>query len=74
MIKFYFHPSPNPLKIALYLEETGGYLPMKRVQTVGGLARFKVGALGLKAGDAFKVKVGLRNFSGMLDVPFEVVA
>jgi GST-like protein len=23
MIKFYFHPSPNPLKIALYLEETG---------------------------------------------------
>lgn len=58
----------------LYLEETGGYLPMKRVQTVGGLATFKVGALGLQAGDAFKVKVGLRNFSGMLDVPFEVVA
>lgn len=23
MIKFYYHPSPNPLKIALYLEETG---------------------------------------------------
>ncbi len=23
MIKLYFHPSPNPLKIALYLEETG---------------------------------------------------
>lgn len=23
MIRFYFHPSPNPLKIALYLEETG---------------------------------------------------
>ena len=23
MIKFYFHPSPNPMKIALYLEETG---------------------------------------------------
>lgn len=23
LIKFYFHPSPNPLKIALYLEETG---------------------------------------------------
>ena len=58
----------------LYLEETGGYLPMKRVQTVGGLATFKVGALGLQAGDAFKVKVGLRNFSGMLDVPFVVVA
>ena len=23
MIQFYFHPSPNPLKVALYLEETG---------------------------------------------------
>lgn len=23
MIKFYYHPSPNPLKIALYLEESG---------------------------------------------------
>ena len=23
MIKFYFHPSPNPLKVALYLEEIG---------------------------------------------------
>lgn len=58
----------------LYLEETGGYLPMKRVKTFGGLASFKVGALGLQAGDVFKVKVGLRNFSGMLDVPFEVAA
>jgi len=23
MIQLYFHPSPNPLKIALYLEEAG---------------------------------------------------
>jgi GSH-dependent disulfide-bond oxidoreductase len=23
MIKLYFHPSPNPLKVALYLEEAG---------------------------------------------------
>ena len=23
MIKFYFHPTPNPAKIALFLEETG---------------------------------------------------
>ena len=23
MIKFYFHPSPNPLKVALFLEESG---------------------------------------------------
>lgn len=58
----------------LYLEETGGYLPKKRVQTTDGLATFKVGALGLEPGDSFKVKVGMRNFSGMLDIPFEVVA
>jgi GST-like protein len=29
VIRFYFHPSPNPLKIALYLEETG--LPYEAV-------------------------------------------
>ena len=23
MIKFYYHPSPNPLKVALFLEESG---------------------------------------------------
>jgi len=23
MIKFYYHPSPNPAKIALFLEEAG---------------------------------------------------
>ena len=23
MIKFYFHPSPNPAKVALFLEEAG---------------------------------------------------
>ncbi len=56
----------------LHMEETGGYLPKKRVQTVGGLASFKIGALGLEPGDSFKVKVGMRNFSGMLDIPFEV--
>ena len=23
MLKFYYHPSPNPAKVALFLEETG---------------------------------------------------
>ena len=23
MIRFYFHPTPNPAKVALFLEETG---------------------------------------------------
>ena len=58
----------------LYLEETGGYLPMRRVRSINGKASFKVYALGLVAGDAFKIKLGFRNYSGLLDVPFEVVA
>lgn len=38
MIKFYFHPSPNPLKIALYLEETGEPYDLIPVDTrKGGL-------------------------------------
>ena len=28
MIRFYFHPAPNPAKVALFLEETG--LPYER--------------------------------------------
>ena len=57
----------------LYLEETGGYLPQRRVPAPAGSARFKVAATGLDPGDTFKVKVGFRNYSGLLDVPFEVV-
>jgi glutathione S-transferase len=36
MIKFYFHPSPNPLKIALYLEETGEPYELIAVDTRKG--------------------------------------
>lgn len=57
----------------LYLVETGGYLPMRRVRTVGGQASFKVGALGLEPGDTFKIKVGFRHFSGLADVNIEVM-
>ena len=57
----------------LYLEETGGYLPKRRVPAASGRASFKVAATGLDPGDTFKVKVGLRNYSGLLDVPFEVI-
>ena len=56
----------------LYLEETGGYLPLKRIPVVNGVADFTVSALGLKAGQAFKVKVGFRSYTGLLDVAFEV--
>ena len=56
----------------LYLEETGGYLPLKRIPVVKGVADFNVTALGLKAGQSFKVKVGFRTYTGLLDVTFEV--
>ena len=36
MIKFYFHPSPNPLKIALVLEETGEPYELIAVDTRKG--------------------------------------
>lgn len=36
MIKFYFHPSPNPLKVALYLEETGEPYELHTIDTRKG--------------------------------------
>ena len=36
MIKFYFHPSPNPLKIALFLEEAGEPYELIAVDTRKG--------------------------------------
>ena len=36
MIKFYFHPSPNPMKVALYLEEAGAPYELIPVDTRKG--------------------------------------
>lgn len=36
MIKFYFHPGPNPMKIALFLEETGFEFELVPVDTLKG--------------------------------------
>ena len=55
-----------------YLESTGGYLPKTRVPITDGLGSFKVTALGLESGDAFKVKIGFRNLTGMHDVSYTV--
>jgi hypothetical protein len=55
------------------LEATGGYLPKQRVELTGGQGSFPVIAFGLEAGDAFRIKAGFRNYSGMLDIPFTVV-
>ncbi|MGJ4927458.1 hypothetical protein ACQR1K_09955 [Bradyrhizobium sp. HKCCYLRH3095] len=57
----------------LHLEATGGYLPKQRVVTQQGRAQFRVGALGLLAGDAFRVKTGFRHFSGVSELTFRVI-
>lgn len=57
----------------IYLEETGGFLPLRRVKTTNGKATFRVSALGMQAGDTFKVKAGYRNFSGCAEVVVNVV-
>eukprot|EP01041_Mallomonas_annulata_P020224 gene20224-39907_t len=36
MIKFYYHPSPNPLKVALFLEESGMPYEVMTVDTRKG--------------------------------------
>jgi len=33
MIKFYFHHTPNPMKVALFLEETGLPLELARMKS-----------------------------------------
>jgi len=57
----------------LFLETTGGYLPLQRIRVSDGLGSFKVKALGLEAGQKFKVKVGFRLMTGLADASFEVV-
>jgi hypothetical protein len=56
----------------VYLESTGGYLPKSRIDVVNGIGSFKTTAMGLTSGDTYKVKLGFRTMSGLLDVNFEV--
>jgi hypothetical protein len=56
----------------LFLEATGGYLPLTRVAITNGAGSFKVKALGLETGDKFKVKVGFRLMTGLADANFTV--
>jgi len=57
----------------LYLEGTGGYLPRARIRITDGQGTAKVGALGLEAGDSFKVKIGFRFFSGAAETIARVI-
>lgn len=58
---------------AVYLETTGAYLPKQRVALVAGRADFDAVALGLAAGDAFRIKAGFKHYSGVTDATIAVV-
>ena len=57
----------------VYLEETAGYLPKRRLVPQDGKAVFTVMALGLKVGDSIRVKAGFRHFGGLADYLLAVV-
>lgn len=57
----------------IHLEETGGFIPLRRVKTTNGEATFRVSAMGMLAGDTFKVKAGYRNYSGCAEVTVKVI-
>lgn len=57
----------------LYFEATGGYLPQQRAMTSKGKTQFRIGALGLAAGESFRVKIGFRHFSSVAEVKVQVV-
>ncbi|WKZ86356.1 hypothetical protein N5B55_05220 [Ralstonia pickettii] len=56
----------------VYLESTGGYLNWQRVQTQGGVAKFKLRMTDLTKGDEVRVKAGFRNYSGIAEVVVKV--
>ncbi len=56
----------------VFLEEVNGYLPKRRVDLTGGVGQFRVGALGLVAGDTVRVKAGFRFYTGLGDITLPV--
>jgi len=63
----------NDADAELHLEATGGYLPKPRITTQQGKVQFRVGSLGLVAGDSFRVKAGFRHVTGVNELTFRVV-
>jgi hypothetical protein len=56
----------------VYLENTGGYLPLSRAQITGGVGSFQVGALGLTSGQSFRIKAGTKLYTGIADLTVTV--
>jgi len=66
----------NPVNDAapeVFLESTGGYLPLQRAVPVAGAAEVRVMALGLKAGESIRIKAGFRHVSGLAEHTLAVV-
>ncbi|MDL2058370.1 hypothetical protein MUN46_011725 [Mesosutterella sp. AGMB02718] len=57
----------------IYIDSTGGYVPLRRLELSNGVGKFRIRALGLKAGESFKVKVGWRYFTGAAEKTVLVV-
>jgi len=57
----------------VYLEQTAGYLPKRRVVPQDGNAQFKVSALGLEVGDSIRVKAGFRHYAGLAEHTLQVI-
>lgn len=64
--------SPVAKSSTIYLEPVYGYLPKTRVVLNDGVAKFKLMALGLDAGDTLRVKAGFRFVPGLDDLSIAV--
>jgi hypothetical protein len=57
----------------LFLESTGGALPLRRIPVTAGRAAFRVAAPWNQPGDSFKVKAGFRHVTGAAEHGLTVV-
>lgn len=51
----------------IFLESTGGYLPLNRVVPTAGSAEVRIMALALASGETIRVKAGFRHMSGLAE-------
>ncbi len=49
----------------IFLEATGGYLPLTRVPSRAGVAKFRLRAADLQPGESFKIKAGFKYYVGL---------
>ena len=57
----------------LDVETDAGYIPKRRISVVDGKGAVEISALGLKTGDAIKLKFGVGSFTGISSIVIPVV-